>query len=84
MHRLAEFLRPEDRPTCWLVVLQGVQNVFGAAPPEGHGEHRYVFALHAVSIPTLGLDASASPAYVGFTLTFNTIGRGVLIAHFDR
>jgi len=56
----------------------------GAAPPEGHGDHRYVFAVHAVSIPTLGLDASASPAYVGFTLTFNTIGRGVLIAHFDR
>jgi len=56
----------------------------GAAPPENHGDHRYVFAVHAVSIPTLGLDASASPAYVGFNLTFNTIGRGVLIAHYAR
>jgi hypothetical protein len=46
-----------------------------------HGEHRYVFGPQ--SIPTLGLDAPACP-YVGFTLTFNTIGRGVLIAHFDR
>ncbi len=57
---------------------------FGAAPPEGHGDHRYVFAVHAVSLPTLGLDSSASPAYVGFTLTFNTLARGVLIAHFGR
>jgi Raf kinase inhibitor-like YbhB/YbcL family protein len=56
----------------------------GAAPPEGHGDHRYVFAVHAVSLPTLGLDASASPAFVGFTLTFNTLARGLLIAHFDR
>ena len=56
----------------------------GMAPPEGHGDHRYVFAVHAVKIPTLGIDSSASPAYVGFNLFFNTIGRGVLIAHFGR
>lgn len=56
----------------------------GAAPPEGHGDHRYVFAVHAVGIPTLGIDSSASPASVGFNLFFNTLGRGVLIAHFGR
>ena len=56
----------------------------GMAPPEGHGDHRYVFAVHAVGIPTLGIDSSASPAYVGFNLFFNTLGRGVLIAHFGR
>ena len=56
----------------------------GAAPPEGHGDHRYVFAVHALSLPSLGLDASASPAYVGFNLTFNTLARGVLIVHFGR
>jgi Raf kinase inhibitor-like YbhB/YbcL family protein len=56
----------------------------GAAPPEGHGDHRYVFAVHAVGIPTLGLDSSASPAYVGFTLTFNTLARGLLIVHHGR
>jgi Raf kinase inhibitor-like YbhB/YbcL family protein len=56
----------------------------GAAPPDGHGEHRYVFAVHALGIPTLGLDESATPAYVGFTLTFNTLARGLLTALFAR
>ena len=57
---------------------------FGAAPPEGHGEHRYVFAVHALQIPSLGLDASASPAYVGFNLTFNTLARGLLVSSYGR
>jgi Raf kinase inhibitor-like YbhB/YbcL family protein len=56
----------------------------GAAPPEGHGDHRYVFAVHAVGVPVLGADSSASPAWVGFNLTFNTLARGVLIAHHGR
>ncbi len=56
----------------------------GMAPPEGHGDHRYVFAVHALGVPTLGIDSSASPAVVGFNMFFNTLGRGVLIAHFGR
>jgi Raf kinase inhibitor-like YbhB/YbcL family protein len=56
----------------------------GPAPPEGHGEHRYVFAVHALGVPTLGIDSSASPAYVGFNLTFNTLARGVLVATYER
>ena len=56
----------------------------GAAPPDGHGEHRYVFAVHALGIPNLGLDDTATPAYVGFTLTFNTLARGLLTASFER
>jgi len=56
----------------------------GMAPPEGHGDHRYVFAVHALGVPKLGIDSSASPAVVGFNMFFNTLGRGVLIAHFGR
>ena len=56
----------------------------GIAPPDGHGEHRYVFAVHAVGVATLGVDSSAPPAYVGFNLTFNTLARGVLIAKYER
>jgi Raf kinase inhibitor-like YbhB/YbcL family protein len=56
----------------------------GAAPPEGHGVHRYVFAVHALGIPKLGLDETATPAYVGFTLTFNTLARGLIVATHGR
>jgi Raf kinase inhibitor-like YbhB/YbcL family protein len=62
----------------------GALGYVGAAPPPGHGEHRYVFAVHALGVPTLGLDADATPAYVGFNLTFNTLARGVIVATFER
>ena len=62
----------------------GATEYVGSAPPPGHGEHRYVFAVHALSVPSLGIDSSASPAVVGFNAFFNTIGRGVLIAHYGR
>jgi Raf kinase inhibitor-like YbhB/YbcL family protein len=62
----------------------GALGYLGAAPPEGHGEHRYVFVVHAVDQPTLGLDSSATPAAVGFTLAFNTLARGLLVATYER
>ena len=62
----------------------GQPGYLGPAPPEGHGDHRYVFAVHAVKAPELGVDESATPAYVGFNLTFNTAARGLLIAEYGR
>jgi Raf kinase inhibitor-like YbhB/YbcL family protein len=62
----------------------GSLGYLGAAPPPGHGEHRYVFAVHAVSVPKLGLDETATPAYVGFNLTFNTLARGLIVPVFGR
>jgi Raf kinase inhibitor-like YbhB/YbcL family protein len=62
----------------------GYTGYIGAAPPPGHGDHRYVFAVHAVGLPALGLDETASPAYVGFTLTFNTLARGLITAVYGR
>jgi Raf kinase inhibitor-like YbhB/YbcL family protein len=62
----------------------GALGYVGAAPPPGHGDHRYVFAIHALGVPTLGLDANATPAYVGFNLTFNTLARGVIVTVFGR
>jgi Raf kinase inhibitor-like YbhB/YbcL family protein len=61
----------------------GMARFVGAAPPEGHGPHTYFVAVHALDVETLGIDASASPAYLGFNLHFHTIGRAVIRATFE-
>jgi Raf kinase inhibitor-like YbhB/YbcL family protein len=61
----------------------GSQGYGGSAPPAGDRPHRYLFAVHALDTDKLGLDESATPAYVGFNLTFNTIARGVLRATYQ-
>jgi Raf kinase inhibitor-like YbhB/YbcL family protein len=62
----------------------GSRDFGGAAPPPGDSPHRYVFAVHAVDTDKLDADADASPAYVGFNLTFHVKARGVLVATFAR
>jgi len=50
----------------------------GAAPPQGDVPHRYFLVVHAVDVPTLGVDASVSPAVVSFNLAFHTLARAVI------
>ena len=50
----------------------------GPFPPSGDRPHRYVFTVHALDAERLDVDGSASPALVGFNLTFHTIARAVL------
>jgi Raf kinase inhibitor-like YbhB/YbcL family protein len=57
----------------------GTADFGGAAPPAGDEPHRYVFAVHAVDVPSLGLDPAAAPAIAGFNLRFHTIARALLI-----
>jgi Raf kinase inhibitor-like YbhB/YbcL family protein len=62
----------------------GTKDFGGAAPPAGDPPHRYVTAVHALDVPTLGIDADVSPAIAGFNLRFHTIARGVLIPVFSH
>jgi Raf kinase inhibitor-like YbhB/YbcL family protein len=58
----------------------GLSRFLGAAPPEGHGDHRYFIAVHAVDVPTLDVGTDASPALLGFNLFMHGIARGVIMA----
>jgi Raf kinase inhibitor-like YbhB/YbcL family protein len=55
----------------------------GAAPPAGHGRHRYMFVVHALDTDSLGLDAQATPAFLGFNLFSHTLGRAMIVAWFE-
>lgn len=57
----------------------GSKDFGGAAPPAGDSPHRYVFAVHALDVPSLELEPDTTPAVAGFNLRFRTIARGVLI-----
>lgn len=61
----------------------GVNHFVGAAPPSGHGKHRYVIAVHAVDIETLGLNHTAPPAVLGFHLHFHTLARAELTGWYE-
>ncbi len=50
----------------------------GPCPPAGDKPHHYVFTLFAVDQAKLPIDASASPAVVGFNLHFHTIAKATL------
>jgi len=56
----------------------------GSAPPPGHGEHRYMFAVHALDTDNLGIPDSVTPGYAGFNIVGHTIARAVLIATWSR
>lgn len=55
----------------------------GAAPPKGDHTHRYMFVVHAIDVPSLGLAADTPPAVVGFNLAFHTLARARIVATFS-
>ncbi|GAA4684313.1 YbhB/YbcL family Raf kinase inhibitor-like protein [Frondihabitans cladoniiphilus] len=56
----------------------GLAHYLGAAPPAGHGKHTYFVAVHALDVDTLGIDASATPAFLGFNMSGHTLARAVI------
>ncbi|WP_175934948.1 YbhB/YbcL family Raf kinase inhibitor-like protein [Corynebacterium sp. Marseille-P4321] len=61
----------------------GVQGYYGANPPEGHGPHRYLFAVHAVDTE-LPADEIANPTQLGFNLYFHTLARTVIWGWYEN
>ncbi|MDN5916114.1 MAG: YbhB/YbcL family Raf kinase inhibitor-like protein [Pseudonocardia sp.] len=62
----------------------GLVRYLGAAPPEGHGEHRYHFVVHAVDVARLGVPKGATPAFLGFNLFTHTLARARITALYGR
>jgi Raf kinase inhibitor-like YbhB/YbcL family protein len=62
----------------------GMPRYVGAAPPEGHGRHRYFTVVHAVDVPSLGLPQEATPAYLGFNLFMHAIARAMLVPVYEQ
>jgi Raf kinase inhibitor-like YbhB/YbcL family protein len=62
----------------------GAHGFMGAAPPEGDQVHRYYFVVHAVGEDSLGIDSSASFAFMSFNLAFKAIGRAILVGTYQH
>ncbi|WP_028477851.1 YbhB/YbcL family Raf kinase inhibitor-like protein [Nocardia sp. CNY236] len=62
----------------------GAHRYLGAAPPPGHGPHRYFVVVHAVDVESVGVDDTATPAYLGFTLFSHALARATLIGTYQR
>ncbi len=62
----------------------GMRRYVGAAPPAGHGYHRYFVVVHALSVEKLDLTEDASPAYLGFNLFMKSIARAVIHGTYEQ
>ena len=62
----------------------GFPGFVGAAPPAGHGVHRYFVTVHAVDVERLDVPPDASPAFLGFNLFSHTLARAVLVGTYEQ
>lgn len=58
----------------------GTLGYTGPCPPEGDLVHHYQITVVAVSVPSLGVDATTHPAVVGFIVGHNALAAGTLVA----
>ena len=55
----------------------------GPMPPEGDRAHRYYYVVHALDVPALEVDDTATPAYLSFNLVFHTLARAILVGTYQ-
>jgi Raf kinase inhibitor-like YbhB/YbcL family protein len=83
---------PEDVPKRERVEGIGIQGVndFGSVgyggpcPPPGHGEHRYFFAIHALSVESIGLGPRAAADQVIERIRGKVLGYAILMGRYSR
>ncbi|WP_370236957.1 YbhB/YbcL family Raf kinase inhibitor-like protein [Brevundimonas sp.] len=56
----------------------------GAAPPPGHGPHRYIFTVFAVDTDRLDVTPEDSGAKYGFNLHFHTLAKASITATYEN
>ena len=56
----------------------------GAAPPEGHGRHSYIFVVLALGVESIEIDRGATPAFLMFSVLGSTLGRAFLTGWYER
>lgn len=62
----------------------GMPGYVGAAPPAGHGSHRYMVVVHALDVEALDVPAEGSCAYLGFNIFSHGIARARIIGTFSQ
>jgi Raf kinase inhibitor-like YbhB/YbcL family protein len=62
----------------------GAHRYIGAAPPPGHGPHRYFFAVHALSEERLDVSGETRPALLGFLMFGITLARATITPVYER
>lgn len=62
----------------------GAPGFGGAAPPPGHGPHRYIFTVFAVDVEKLDVTPDNSGAVFGFNLHFHTLAKATITATYEN
>ncbi|MET4684940.1 YbhB/YbcL family Raf kinase inhibitor-like protein [Brevundimonas faecalis] len=62
----------------------GLLGFGGAAPPAGHGPHRYIFTVFAVDVDRLDVTEDNSGAVFGFNLHFHTLAKASITATYEN
>ncbi|WP_034590626.1 YbhB/YbcL family Raf kinase inhibitor-like protein [Hamadaea tsunoensis] len=52
----------------------------GAAPPAGHGRHRYFITVHALDVEDIGVSTEGTPAVFTVIMEGHTLGRATIVA----
>jgi Raf kinase inhibitor-like YbhB/YbcL family protein len=62
----------------------GFRGYVGAAPPPGHGKHRYIMTVYALDVEQLDAGADARPGSLGAQFSQHLLGTATLTGIYSR